>query len=376
MIATETSSNPGRYGCRRFGSAVILAACLLFATTSVAQDVVQTLNLTRPPVAGSPPVYENLIVTQAPSPAVPTFAVILLPGGVGNIQLTSTVAASPITATSVSTNVLTVTVNTSILTVGEQVYLQGTSESFLNGQAVTVASLIGLGPVYTGFTANFAASNYTNASDNGTVATTPSNFALDITSSNFLVRSRWLFAGQNFYVISLDAASDFQLLPNGLQGQQGTAAHVSDVLQVINFIRSTHPTLPVWVIGTSRGTAGAFAAGANPPPVGPDGLVFTDSINSATDPDSLLKANLPGIVVPVLFLEDAGNTCTGTLASGNGAVVKLLTSSPLVKRESVPAGGLVPLTDNCKNLSDHGFFGREDEAVQKTAAWIEAAPYI
>jgi hypothetical protein len=359
----------------RISGAAILGACLLFIGTSFAQDEVVTLNLTRPPVAGSGPVYENFIVSQAPPPATPTFAVILLPGSDGNIQLTSTVVASPITATSLTSNVLTVTVNNT-LTVGQQVYLGGTFESFLDGQAVIVASLIGSGPIYTGFTANFAASNYTNVSDNGVVATTPSFFALDINSSNFLVRSRWLFAGQNFYVISLDSASDFQLLPNGLQGQQGSAAHVSDVLQVINFIRSTQPTLPVWVVGTSRGTAGAFVAGTNPPPAGPDGLVFTDSINSTTDPDSLLMANLAGITVPVLFLEDGGNTCTGTLATGNGAVVKLLTSSPLVKRDSVASAGLIPLTDNCKSLSDHGFFGKEDDAVTKIAAWIVAAPYI
>ncbi len=377
MTKTKTTTNPGRRGHRQLGSLVTLAAWLLFAATSFAQDEVLTLNLTRPPVAGSGPVTENLIQSLAPVPANPTFAVILLPGGDGNIQLTSTVAASPITATSVASNVLTVTVSNSDLTVGEQLYLTGTSEIFLNGQAVTVASLIGPGPVYTGFTANFAASNYTNASDNGTASTTPSDFALDVSSSNFLVRSRWLFAGQNFYVISLDSASDFQLLPYGLQFQQGSAAHISDVLQVINFIRSTYPNLPVWVIGTSRGTAGAFVAGQYSPGAGgPDGLVFTDSINNPTDPDSLLMANLPGIVVPVLFLQDAGNTCTGTMATGEGAVVKLLTSSALVKRESVQPAGLLPLTDNCKSLSDHGFFGKEAEAVAKIAAWIVAAPHI
>jgi hypothetical protein len=356
-------------------AAVIPAVCLLFAATLFAQDVTQQLNLTRPPLTGSAPVYESLIVSQPISPAVPTFAVILLPGGDGNIGLISTVAGFPIMATAVTANVLTVTVNNS-LTVGQQVYLQGTSESFLNGQAVIVASLIGSGPVYTGFTANFTASNYNDASDNGTVSTTPSAYALDINSNNFLVRSRWLFAGQSFYVITLDSASDFQLFPDGLKGQQGSAAHVSDVLQAINFVRSTHPNLPVWLVGTSRGTAGAFVAGANPPPAGPDGLIFSDSINSATDPDSLLMANLAGIRVPVLLLEDAGNTCAGTLASGNAAVVKLLTSSPLVNRDSVAAGGLAPLSDDCNALSDHGFFGKDQEAVTKIAAWIEAAPYI
>jgi hypothetical protein len=79
-----------------------------------------------------------------------------------------TVLGDAITATSVVSNVLTVTANNSF-TVGETVYIQGTAESFLNGQSVTIASLIGSGPTYTGFTANFTASNYSNATDTGTV---------------------------------------------------------------------------------------------------------------------------------------------------------------------------------------------------------------
>jgi hypothetical protein len=78
-------------------------------------------------------------------------------------------ASDTITATSVASNVLTVTVNNSNLTVGEEVYIQGTAENFLNGQGVKVVSLIGSGPTYTGFTASFTASNYTNPSDTGTV---------------------------------------------------------------------------------------------------------------------------------------------------------------------------------------------------------------
>src|SRR5580698_922688 len=75
-----------------------------------------------------------------------------------------------ITATSVASDVLTVTASNGNLTVGEQVFLQGTAESFLNGQTVTVTSLLGAGPTYTGFTASFTASDYTNPSDTGTVS--------------------------------------------------------------------------------------------------------------------------------------------------------------------------------------------------------------
>ncbi|MGB6251402.1 MAG: hypothetical protein WBF54_19980, partial [Terriglobales bacterium] len=75
-----------------------------------------------------------------------------------------------ITATAVASDVLTVTTNTANLTVGENVYIQGTAESFLNGQIVAITGLLGSGPLYTGFTANFTVADYGNPSDTGTVS--------------------------------------------------------------------------------------------------------------------------------------------------------------------------------------------------------------
>lgn len=267
----------------------------LLAATSFAQDSVQTLTVTRPPVAGSPPVMQSFIVTTpVPGISVTTTAVlILLPGGDGNIQLT---------------------------------------------------------PV---------------GSSDGT---------LTINSNNFLVRSRWLFAAQGFHVLTLDSATDFQLLPGGLTGQQGNTSHITDVLQVIAYARSTYPGLPVWLVGTSRGTAGAFVAGLyNPPAGGPDGVVFTSPINVTGDPDSLLSAPLATITVPTQIVGDTADTCPVTLPSGNPAVKKLLTGTP-VKAVATISGGatFMPLTTNCNGLSPHGFFGIEPATVQKIATWVNA----
>jgi hypothetical protein len=199
---------------------------------------------------------------------------------------------------------------------------------------------------------------------------------LSINSNNFLTRSRWLFGGYNFIVITVDAASDYlQMPPNYLQFHQGDPQHVRDIEQVLLFARSTLAGLPVWVVGTSRGTAGAFlAAVAGPPPAGPDGLVFSSAINGNTppplDPDSLFSATLSSITVPVLLLNDAGNTCPNTLPSGDAAVKKALTSSLVVEIKSVAASTLLPLTDNCHALSSHGYFAVEDHAVKVIADWI------
>ncbi|MGD0413941.1 MAG: hypothetical protein ABSA80_01170 [Terriglobales bacterium] len=194
---------------------------------------------------------------------------------------------------------------------------------------------------------------------------------LDVNSHNFVVRSRYLFAGHNLDTITLDAATDFYLLPDGLAGYEGSAAHVSDILTVISWARSKAPGLPVWIVGTSRGTGGAFVAGSySPVQGGPDGLVLAASVNDADDPDSVLAVNLAGITVPVLLINDAGSTCSLATSAAEKTVLKGLKNSPRKSIESVASGKLTALTDNCNGLSDHGFFGIEDTAVSDITVWI------
>ena len=128
---------------------------------------------------GQTVVVASLIGT---APTYTGFTANFTTGDYTNATDTGTVSAPPITATSVTTNVLTVTANNSNLTVGEQVYIQGTAEDFLNGQTVTVASLIGTGPAYTGFTANFTAADYSNPADTGSVSLPTDFFFFGLTT--------------------------------------------------------------------------------------------------------------------------------------------------------------------------------------------------
>lgn len=198
---------------------------------------------------------------------------------------------------------------------------------------------------------------------------------LDVNSGNFLVRGRWLFAAEGFAVLTLDSATDFQQLPTGLTGQQGNPAHVMDVLQVINYARTMLgvPAVPVWLVGTSRGTAGAWVAGGpNPPPIGPDGLVFTSPVNISGDPDSLLSAPLATIMVPTLIFNNKASTCAAALASGDPPVLKALTAAPVKANENVNNAGFPALSSACEALSPHGYFGIEPEVVTKISNWIIA----
>ena len=92
-------------------------------------------------------------------------------------------ATDVITASAVASNVLTVTAKNDDLTVGEQITIQGTGEPLLNGQVVTVASLIGAGPIFTGFTASFTTPDYVNAADTGTVSASDTITSTSVTTN-------------------------------------------------------------------------------------------------------------------------------------------------------------------------------------------------
>jgi hypothetical protein len=72
-----------------------------------------------------------------------------------------------ITSTQLTSNVLTVT-GSNTLTVGQAIeFFDMTGATFLNGVFLVVATLIGAGPTYTGFTANFTHANYGATAETG-----------------------------------------------------------------------------------------------------------------------------------------------------------------------------------------------------------------
>jgi hypothetical protein len=113
-----------------------------------------------------------------------------------------TLPIDAISATSITTNVLTVSASNTF-TVGEQVLIQGTAETFLNGQTVTITSLIGAAPTYTGFTAAFTNPDYSKSSDTGTVSdpTLDEITATSVISDVLTVKTNNSFAvGQTVYL--------------------------------------------------------------------------------------------------------------------------------------------------------------------------------
>jgi hypothetical protein len=189
-------------------------------------------------------------------------------------------------------------------------------------------------------------------------------------SGNFLVRSRDLFAAQGLAVAVIDAPSDRQA-PPFLDNFRLSAEHVTDIKATIAWLRK-ELNLPVWLIGTSRGTQSAAYAATllTHADGGPDGVVLTSSVLSDRRSRPVPGMALDRISVPVLVTHHRLDSCRVCLFSDLPNLTGKL--KHLKKTETLVFDGGNSDGDACGARAYHGYNGIEAEVVGKIAAWIIA----
>ncbi|WP_244923041.1 alpha/beta hydrolase [Paraburkholderia silvatlantica] len=194
-------------------------------------------------------------------------------------------------------------------------------------------------------------------------------------ANNFLVRSRMLFVDDGVAVAVVDAPSD-RRSPPYLDGFRHTPEHAGDARAVIAWLRE-QLHVPVWLVGTSRGTQSVAAiaiALANPganPGSGPDGIVLTSTIlreNRGGDP--VTGMNLSALRIPVLVVHNKDDACKLCPVSETDTLMQKLTQSPRTRLMLVSGGA--SRGDPCGALAYHGFNGIESEVVHGITAWMLA----
>lgn len=186
---------------------------------------------------------------------------------------------------------------------------------------------------------------------------------------NFLVRSRQLFAAHGLLTIVVDAPSDRQVAPY-LSGFRQTPEHAEDIRAVIAWARS-QAALPVWLIGTSRGTqSAAYVATALHAPDAPDGLVLTSSILEDKRSRPVTAMPLEYLEMPVLVVHHAEDTCR---ACPPAALPRLMEKLSHARRKQLlTINGGADQGDPCEAFAHHGYNGMEQSVVDSIAAWISS----
>jgi hypothetical protein len=187
---------------------------------------------------------------------------------------------------------------------------------------------------------------------------------------NFLPRSRREFIRNGVLPVILDNPSDQQAGEGMSDGFRAGPAHAIDVRAVAAEMKTRHPGLPVFVVGTSRSTVSAAHLGAALEGE-IAGVILTSSLFfrdvRARFPE-LAGFNWSKVKVPLLFVHHRDDGCGATPYF---EAERLARRFPLVS----VSGGKPAQSGPCEPLSQHGFFGKEAETVDAIAAWMLGKPF-
>jgi hypothetical protein len=192
-------------------------------------------------------------------------------------------------------------------------------------------------------------------------------------SGNFLVRSRSEFIKRGAIAAIVDAPSDQQrgwgMTDEFRLGDQ----HFTDISVLIGDFEKRFPNLPLFLIGTSRGTisAAALAArfGQRVTGVVLTSTMFREAGRKSDEPGpGLSRFDFSTIKIPVLFVHHVSDQCAVT---PYGDAARVAGTSPLI----TVWGGKPPESGPCDALSAHGYFGKEAETVEQIVNWMLKKPF-
>jgi hypothetical protein len=193
--------------------------------------------------------------------------------------------------------------------------------------------------------------------------------------NNFLVRARGEFVKRGIIAAIVDAPSDRQSGWGMSDEFRLGEEHLTDIFAVIADLGKRFPGMPVFLVGTSRGTISAAALGARFGQQQAAGVVLTSTMFRKAG----VKSNEPGpglsgfdfatIKLPLLFAHHVSDQCGVTLY---GDAARLVDKYPLIS----VLGGRSPESGPCDPFSAHGFFGKEPETVEQIVNWMLKNPFI
>ena len=186
---------------------------------------------------------------------------------------------------------------------------------------------------------------------------------------NFLVRTRQMFVERGIVTAVVDAPSD------RLQGMNDEFRfgdkHAADMKRVSEELKRRFPGVPVFLVGTSRGTISASAIGGTPGE-GITGVVLTSTLtlSGGNQGPGLSKFDYSRIKIPVLLVHHAEDGC---FVSPYSEARKLAETRkyPLITVN----GGKPPTSEPCEAFSTHGYLGKEKETVEAIVNWMLQKPY-
>ena len=185
--------------------------------------------------------------------------------------------------------------------------------------------------------------------------------------NNFLIRTKSIFAELGVSVAIVDAPSD-RLRPPFLSGFRNSEEHSKDIKALLILLKNKYP-VPIWLVGTSRGTESAASVGIKLQDENDlKGIILTSSILIGQDGFPVPDMDLNTFKKPVLVVHHEKDECRVTKFSDLSKLSSKLNSNN--RNEVVIFSEGITQGDACQAMSHHGFNGIEQQVVSKIVDWV------
>ena len=185
---------------------------------------------------------------------------------------------------------------------------------------------------------------------------------------NFLARSAAEFLRNGILPVVMDAPSDHGELS---ESYRTGAEQTADAKAVVAELKRRFPGLPIYIVGTSRGTISAAYVARD---LGPElaGVVLTSTMFGSRNPrrqaPTLRGFDYGSIASRLVFVHHRDDGCEHTPYA---AAAALATRYELIS----VSGGKPAESAACEPFSAHGYYGREAPTIDAIAAWILKRPF-
>jgi hypothetical protein len=191
--------------------------------------------------------------------------------------------------------------------------------------------------------------------------------------SNFLVRSRAEFIKRGVAAAIIEAPSDQQSGWGMSDEFRLGDEHLRDISVVTENLAQRFPAVPLFLIGTSRGTISAAALGSRLSERAAGAVLtatmFRHTPKKSKEPgEGLSKFDFAMVKVPLLLVHHVSDQCAST---PYGDAARLSEKFPLIS----VFGGATPQSGPCEPFSQHGFLGKESETVEQIVNWMLKKPF-
>ena len=193
-------------------------------------------------------------------------------------------------------------------------------------------------------------------------------------AENFLVRSRAEFIKRGAVAAILDAPSDQQRNWGMTDEFRRGELHFTDIAAVVADLSKRFPGVPIFLVGTSRGSVSVAALAARFDRRVAGAVLTSTMFRAATGKareqgPGLSKFDFTTIKIPALFVHHVSDQCEFT---PYGDAARLSDQFPLV----TVFGGDAPQSGPCDAFSAHGYVGREAATVEQIVNWMQKKPFL